>query len=125
MTRRMKKDLGQLLWGVGFAAAAGTVLYLATGKGEKNSPFIPDALEDQIDAAVDALNRRFGRVWVDHGLAALDEALRAALPSAIVGLLDAIVAVEQQTRQLRVAGQTVTSVQKRAMAVQKLASPAH
>lgn len=125
MTRTTKKGLGQALgWGLG-VLAAGTVLYLASGKGQKNSPVIPDSIENHIDSAIAVLNQRFGHAWVDNGLATLDEVLRTILPSSVVGLLDAIVAVERQVQQLEAAGRLVTGTQKRAMAKDRLTNQAH
>jgi hypothetical protein len=65
--------------GVAAAAAAATVgaVYLGTGAGsKKNSPFIPDSIEKELDKLVDALTQRFGDAWIEE----TEHALMAAVP---------------------------------------------
>lgn len=74
---------------------AGVVLvYLATGRGKQNSPFIPDAIEDQLDRVVEVLNRRFGHRWVNYALDSLERYLTWALPGP-AALLSTVHWVEQ------------------------------
>lgn len=63
-----------------FAVPAGAVVgavYLATGAGsKKNSPFIPDSIENELDKVADALTRRFGDGWIEE----TEHALMAVVP---------------------------------------------
>lgn len=70
--------------------------YLISGRGQNNSPLVPDALEDQIDLAVDSLNQRFGHQWVTLGLDELQGHLEKTYPQ-IAWLVYALLAVEQQS----------------------------
>ncbi|HEY5885137.1 MAG TPA: hypothetical protein VIT88_10645 [Pyrinomonadaceae bacterium] len=69
---------------------------LISGRGENNSPFVPDAVENQIDFAVDRLNERFGHQWVTYGLDRLQGHLESTYPQ-IAWLVYALLAVEQQS----------------------------
>ena len=75
---------------LGFMAVA----YLKTGRGQSNSPLVPDRLEDPIDKVVATLNNIFGRRWVTAGLNALQTQLHVALPG-MSSLVDAVYWVEQ------------------------------
>ena len=70
--------------------------WLASGRGQDNSPLVPDALENQIDFAVDKLNERFGHQWVTLGLDELQGHLESTYPQ-IAGLVYALLTVEQQS----------------------------
>jgi hypothetical protein len=70
--------------------------WLASGRGQNNSPLVPDALEDQIDLAVDSLNQQFGHQWVTLGLDKLQGHLEKTYPQ-IAWLVYTLLAVEQQS----------------------------
>lgn len=99
------------------AALAGGLflLYKVTGLRNQNSPFIPDAIEDQIDSAVAALDRAFGKRWVDQGLNRVEQMVRASLNATAPGLAEAIFAAEQVGRQTGMSG-----LQKRQHAIRRL-----
>lgn len=96
-------------WGaVGLAVlgvvVVGIVYYAQTGQGEENdSAAIPNDLEREIDGAVAALNRQFGKQWVDFGIGMLTSYLRRAMPQA-VALADIIVKVELESRRRPMSG---------------------
>jgi hypothetical protein len=90
------KILGIVL-GVGIGAVA--VYYLTAGRGdESDAALIPDDLEGRIDFVVGALNRRFGKPWVDYGLNALEIYLKGILPWQVVALIGVIYQVEQLSK---------------------------
>src|SRR5688572_13383527 len=89
---RKSNGEGWVLFGVAFLSLA----YLISGRGPTNSPFVPDALEDQIDLAVDSLNEGFGHQWVTYGLDRLQGHLERTYPQ-IAWLVYALHAVEQQS----------------------------
>ncbi len=69
------------LIGLGLSAALVILLaYLQRGRGKANAPLIPDAVENQIDRVVAALNRTFGHQWVNSALDTLQGRLEQALP---------------------------------------------
>lgn len=63
--------------------------WLTTGRGQDNSPLIPDKIEDRIDFVVNSLNKRFGSQWVTFGLDALQGYLEKAFPQ-VAGLIHAV-----------------------------------
>lgn len=90
----------KLLAGLGFVY----LLYKATGLRGQNSPFIPDAIEDQIDRAIGLLDRSFGKEWVDHGLNAVEQLVRANFDAVAPGLAQVIYSAEEVGRQLQLSG---------------------
>lgn len=72
------------------------IAWLVSGRGQDNSPLVPDALEDQIDLAVDKLNERFGHQWVTRRLDELQAYLEWTYPH-VAGLVYALHAVEKQS----------------------------
>lgn len=89
------------------AAGVGTALYFiakAATAVEEHPPRVPDAIEARIETVVAALNKRFGKVWVVRGLAALKTALSAVLPTPLVVLADSVYAAEHAGRQNRWSG---------------------
>ena len=71
--------------------------YLTSGVGSENdAPFIPNSIEGRIDKVVEALNRTFGKRWVNQGLATLRRGLASVLPAPLVALVDAVHVAEQQ-----------------------------
>jgi len=96
MARRNSNDGWALLF---VAVGAAVLYYLYSGKGEENdAPLIPNDLEGRIDLVVAALNRQFGKRWVDVGLHALRSHLQKVLPPPVVALVKVIYNVEQFAR---------------------------
>ena len=89
-----------LLLGVGAIA----YVYTKSGRGEENSPFIPDSLEGKIDLVVKRLNDHFGKQWVNYGLDVLQSYLAKVLPPEVVMVANAVIAVEQASRYRAVSG---------------------
>src|SRR5262245_2991141 len=88
VTHRTQKDntACAILGACTVAAGAFWLYYLLAGPGRrKNAALIPDAIEDRIDAVVEALDARFGKNWVNLGLGALQAGLRKVLPGPLVG----------------------------------------
>lgn len=90
-----------LLIGLGVAAGIGTLVYyyLNSGVGEADAPLIPNSLERHFDRIVDALNRRFGKRWVNQGLSTVKMGLASVLPPQLVALVDVVHRVEQAGQQ--------------------------
>jgi len=82
---------------LGFGAAFVALAWLTSGRGQNNSPLIPDSLEDQIDLAVDSLNRHFDHQWVTYGLNALQTHLERTQPQ-VAWLVRVLYEVEQQSK---------------------------
>jgi hypothetical protein len=94
MTRRGGEDTLKVVGaGLLFVAAFLGLAYLKNGKGESNSPFVPDTLEDRLDAVVGALNRNFGQRWVNIALNFLERQMELAMPGA-AALVNAAYLVE-------------------------------
>ncbi|HEX8708857.1 MAG TPA: hypothetical protein VF723_11485 [Pyrinomonadaceae bacterium] len=90
-----EKGGGWLLVGLGILILASVAYYSETGKGTENdSALIPNNLEDQIDFVVAALNKRFGKRWVDYGFKALESYFKQKYPPVAV-LVGLVVNVEQ------------------------------
>lgn len=103
---------------LGLAVFGGTIAlytYLKTGVGAQKSPFLPDVVEDKIDALVGWLNKKYGRRWVQRGLSTLQHAVEVGMPG-LAGVLNAVFAAEQATR-----GQRATSQEKRQNARDRMA----
>jgi len=77
--------------------------YAQTGKGENNSPLIPDSIEDRIDRVVSALNQTFGSWWVDRGFDAVRAYVERTMPE-VAWLVNALFRVEQEYSHIRNAG---------------------
>ena len=97
-----KKGDGGGGWILLLLAAAG-LIYLTSGRGEDDSPQIPNELEDQIDFVVAALNERFGHQWVTFGLDVLQAHLERAFPQ-VAALVHAVYSAEQAYRHMPKAG---------------------
>lgn len=84
------------LWIGGGVVTTSLLYYLGAGLGrDRNAALIPDAIEDRLDMVVEAMNTRFGREWVNRGLAVLKQALEETLPGPLVALVDVVVAAER------------------------------
>jgi hypothetical protein len=96
--------------------AGGTALYyIQAGRGEENdAALIPNNLEGQIDRVVAALNKQFGKRWVDWGMDALVSHLQKVLPPQAVALVGVVSAVELASRRT-----PMTSYAKRQAAIQR------
>lgn len=81
--------------GVVFAAGGLLLHYLTSGVGEDDASLIPNAIEDRLDRIVDALNRRFGKQWVQYGIDTLRSGLASVLPQPMVQLVSVVHQVEQ------------------------------
>lgn len=102
-------------WIAGLLLLGGLGLYyLQTGLGKQNdSALIPNTVEGKIDALILALNNRFGKRWIDLGLAFLKYNLQNTLPPALVTLIDVVAKVENISK-----GRHMTSHEKQLLAVQ-------
>lgn len=102
------RNIGRLLAGAAvLAGGVGTVAYyyLKAGAGsKKNAAYIPDAIEDQLDMVVEALNRKFGTRWVDRGLSALQRALGRTLPPPLAAIIDVVYQAELRGAELNLKG---------------------
>lgn len=81
---------------LGLLATFVSLAWLISGRDENNSPLIPDALEDQIDLAIDSLNKYYGHQWVTFGLNAAQGYLERTQPH-VAWLVHVLYAVEQQS----------------------------
>lgn len=80
----------------GVVVVGGLLLhYLTSGVGEDDASLIPNAIEDRLDRVVDALNRRFGKQWVQYGIDTLRSGLASLLPQPMVQLVSVVQQVEQ------------------------------
>jgi hypothetical protein len=95
-----KKGGGDDGWAfLGLLLAAGGLYYLLAGRGEENdAALIPNTLEGRIDFLIEALNKQFGKRWVDKGLDVLKSQLEQRLPPLMVALVSVVYAVEQASR---------------------------
>lgn len=102
MARRNNND-GLAFLFVAFGAVV--LYYLNSGKGEEyDAPLIPNNLEVRVDLVVAALNRQFGKRWVDFGLHALRSHLQKMLPLPVVALVNVVYNVEQFARFTEMSG---------------------
>jgi hypothetical protein len=92
-----KRGSGDAWTVLAFIGGVALLTYLASGKGKNNSPFIPDALEDQIDGVVEALNSMFGQHWVNVALNYVQSQMALAMPGA-AALVNAVHWVERNYR---------------------------
>jgi hypothetical protein len=99
MGRKKSNDgLDDLLVVLGIAVVGLAVYYDRAGRGQgKDAALIPNTAEGYIDFAVEKLNARFGKGWVDEGFKALRDYLETAYPS-VAALVGAIYWVEQRSR---------------------------
>jgi hypothetical protein len=71
---------------------------------ENDAPLIPNNFEGRVDLVVAALNKHFGKRWVDFGLHALRSHLQKVLPPPFVALVNVIYNVEQFARFTEMSG---------------------
>lgn len=99
----MNKNTKKLLSTLGTVAAGALVVgfgvYLATGRRGKNSPYIPDAIEDRIDQVVAWLDTKIGKQWVDRGLDFVQSTLFSNLPQPLAKLADVVFNAEKTGNQ--------------------------
>lgn len=91
-----KKSSGEGWVVLGLLGVFVGLAWLVSGRGQDNSPLIPDGLENQIDFAVDKLNKQFGHQWVTFGLDELQGHLEKTYPQ-IAWLVYTLLAVEQES----------------------------
>lgn len=108
MDKHTKKLLGTVGLAAAGALAVGFGVYLTTGRRGKNSPYIPDAIEDRIDQVVAWLDTKLGKQWVDKGLDFVQSTLFSNLPMPLANLADAVFNAEKTGNQ-----QGWTGAQKR------------
>src|SRR5437899_823690 len=87
--------LKALLW----VAGLGIGLYIvkvATDEEKSGTP-VPADPGGRIDLIVQELNNYFGKQWVQFGLSVLQSYLEKRLPKPVVGLVNVVYAVEQQS----------------------------
>lgn len=77
------------------ALSVGLLYYLKSGSGEKSASLIPSSLEQKLDSVVEALNRRFGKHWVEQALSTLKAGLERTIPAPLVALVEVVHGVEQ------------------------------
>ena len=96
MAKRGGDDwLKALVW----IAGLGIGLYLvkvATDE-EKSGASVPADPGGQIDLIVQELNQQYGKQWVQFGLSEIQSYLEKKLPKPVVGLVNVVYAVEQQS----------------------------
>lgn len=72
--------------------------YLQRGRGQDNSPLVPDFIEDPIDRVVAGLNNAFGHQWVTRALNVLQAHIERTMPE-VAGLVSVVHRAEQAYRQ--------------------------
>lgn len=77
------------------ALGVGLLYYLKAGLAQSEATLIPDLLEQRLDKVVAALNRRFGKHWVEQALGTLKTGLETMLPAPLVALVEVVHRVEQ------------------------------
>ena len=91
---------GWLITAVGIGLGLAFLYYARTGLGNENdAALIPKSPEEQIDALIGALNRRFGKHWVEFGLRVLTHYAQNALPAPVVALLGVVIEVENISKR--------------------------
>ncbi len=96
---KKKDDSGWWLAALVTLVGVGILYYVQTGKGKENDDaLIPNDLEGQVDLVVAKLNERFGKNWVDLGLAVLRDYLQTVVPPPLVDLVDVVISVEQLSK---------------------------
>lgn len=98
------------------AVGAIALYYTQVGRGEESdAALIPNSLEGRIDLVVAALNKQFGKRWIDWSMDALKSYLQRTLPATLVTLVDVVSTVELMSRNTR-----MTSDAKQRIAAQML-----
>lgn len=94
-----------ILLGIGVGAVA--LYYTNAGRGEENNAaLLPDDLEGRIDFVVTALNKKFGKEWVNFGFDVFASYLQKTLPPEVVALVNVISRVEQLSKSTRMDSHT-------------------
>lgn len=86
---------GWLLGGAAVAAGGVLLYYLTSGVGDDDASLIPNSIEERLDRVIFALNRRFGKQWVQYGIDALRSGLASVLPQPLVQLVAVVHQVEE------------------------------
>jgi hypothetical protein len=102
---------------LGLVGAFFGLAWLVGGRGQNNSPLIPDPLEDQIDLAVDSLNEGFGHQWVTYALDEIQRYLKWTHPH-VAWLVYRLHNVEQQSQGWTLMTKQVKSLTKKQLAMQ-------
>jgi hypothetical protein len=90
--------LKALLW-IGGISVALYAVKVATDE-EKTGVPVPADPGGLIDLIVEKLNTQFGKQWVQFGLSVLQSYLEKKLPKPVVGFVDVVYAVEQQSTSM-------------------------
>lgn len=105
---------GWLIGAVAVGLGLAFLYYSRTGlEKENDAALIPNDLEDQIDALISALNKKFGKSWVELGLGVLEHYVQRALPASLVVLVRLVAQVENISKR-----RFMTGYDKRQLAVQ-------
>lgn len=105
---------GWLITAVGIGLGLAFLYYTQTGLGKENdAALIPNSPEEKIDLLISALNRRFGKNWIEFGLGVLTHYVESALPAPLVVLLRVVAEVENISKH-----RFMTGYDKRQLALQ-------
>ena len=111
---KKKGNEGWLIAAVGLGVGLLFLYYRETGLGkENNAALIPDTIEDEVDNLVSALNDKFGKAWVNVGLAVVTRYVQNALPASYVALVGVVIQVENISKH-----RFMTSYEKQQLAIQ-------
>jgi hypothetical protein len=101
--RKNRKNLLGILIGAGSVVTLGLgaalLHYLRSGVGDADASLIPNSIEERLDKVVEALNKKFGKRWVNRGVATLQAGLSTVLPAPLVGLVEVVHRVEHLAEQ--------------------------
>jgi hypothetical protein len=102
-----------LITAVGIGLGLAFLYYTQTGLGKENdAALIPNTPEEEIDDLINALNRRFGKRWIEFGLGVLTNYVQNALPAPLVVLLRVVAEVENISK-----GRLMTGYEKQQLAL--------
>jgi len=96
MAKKRGDDWLKALLLIAGGALALYVVKVATDE-EKIGASVPADPGGQIDFTVQELNQQFGKQWVQFALSVLQSYLEKKLPKPVVGLVNVVYAVEQQS----------------------------
>ena len=111
---KSKPNLAPWIFGGLVATGAALLYFVKAGAGSENdAALIPNSIEAKLDRIVDALNQRFGRQWVNQGLARLEQGLTGFLPAPLVAMVEVVHKTEQWAKQQQAYGVAINSYGKR------------